>query len=437
MKSLRINIITLGCSKNTVDSEVLSAQLQNSNITVTHNAGSTGCDILIINTCGFINDAKEESIETILQAIEARNRGEIEEVYVMGCLSERYKDELSHEIPEVGQYFGVNDLQSIVARISRRNSSLQYEPDLLHRRILSTPSHYAYLKIAEGCNRNCSFCVIPAIRGKFNSQPMEMLFDEARYLADKGVKELILIAQDLNYYGIDLYKEERLPQLVEKLCRIDEFWRIRLHYTYPNRFSSSLIDVIARNDNVCNYLDIPIQHVSDKMLKSMQRGYNKETVIQLMENLRSKIPDIALRTTLLVGHPGETEADFSELLQFVEKYTFDRLGVFAYSHEEGTYSYQNFDDEIPEEVKNSRVEEIMDVQRLISLEKNEQRVNHIYETIIDRREGDFYVGRTEFDSPEIDNEVLIPAKNNTCHIGSVYSVKIFKADEYELYGEVI
>lgn len=430
-KKNRVNVITLGCSKNLVDSEVLMKQLSSNQLTVDMDSNDTEAKTVIINTCGFIGDAKQESIDMILQFVKAKQAGDIEQLYVMGCLSERYKEELRKEIPEVDQYFGVDQLKDILATFN-----LDYRTELIGERETSTLKHFAYLKISEGCDRNCSYCAIPMIRGKHISRPMEELVDEAKNLVSKGVKELILIAQDLSYYGYDLYKAPKLAELLEKLSDLEGVEWVRLHYAYPAKFPKEVIQVMKERENVCNYLDIPIQHVSDKMLKIMRRGHGKQDTLDLVDFYRKEIPDMAIRTTLLVGHPGETEEDFEELKEFVKSSRFDRLGVFTYSHEEDTHSHKQYEDDIPEEIKQARADEIMEIQQLISNELNTQKIGKTYKVIIDSKEGDMYVGRTQFDSPEVDNEVLIDT-DQELEIGNFYRVEVTSADDFDLYATII
>lgn len=398
---------------------------------VTHNAENINSGSVIVNTCGFIKDAKQESIDTILELAEAKLEGKIQNLFVMGCLSEIYKDELKKEIPEVDQFFGVNNFEEIL-----KNIGIGFNRGLLDERIQTTPKHFAYLKLSEGCDRTCSFCSIPAIRGKHVSLPIEELTNEAIKLAKSGVKELILIAQDITYYGIDIYKEQRLAALLKELVKIEEIEWIRLHYAYPHHFPMNVVKVMKENPKICRYLDIPFQHISDKVLKEMRRGNNKQQALELIGNLRKEIPGIAIRTTLLVGHPGETEEDFQELLDFVAEIKFDRLGVFPYSHEENSFSFSNYSDDVPEEVKEERVDRIMELQRTISEDINQQKIGKTFNVIIDRKEGDFWIGRTEFDSPEVDNEVLIPA-SEAMKIGSFYQVKVTAANEYDLFAEKV
>jgi ribosomal protein S12 methylthiotransferase len=424
----KINIVTLGCSKNVVDSEKLLKQISAGGYEVVHNAEDLSAGTVIINTCGFINDAKEESIDTILRFVRAREKGYIRNVYVMGCLSERYQDALKHEIPEVSRYFGVNNMTDILKEL---DLSLRY--DLLNERTITTPGHYAYLKVSEGCDRTCAFCAIPSIRGKYISRPVEELVREANLLAEKGVKELILIAQDLSYYGLDLYRKQALPELLNELLTIDSIEWIRLHYLYPANFPMKLAGIINDNPRICRYIDIPIQHISDKMLSLMRRSHSRNETESILYALRKNIPGAVIRTTLIAGHPGETEHEFNELREFITNFRFDRLGVFAYSHEEGTHSYNQFDDEIPAEIKNRRVEELMEIQQNISSEINELYINKVLKVIIDRKEGEFFVGRTEFDSPEVDQEVLV-SSDYKLKPGDFYKIRITKSTEFDLYG---
>jgi len=427
--SKAVNIITLGCSKNLVDSEYLMRQLQANGIKVLHDS-NTLADIVVINTCGFINDAKQESIETILQFEDLRKQNKIEKLFVFGCLSERYKEELENEINIVDKYFGVYNLKELV-----ENIGAHYKDELIGERHLTTPKHYAYLKISEGCDRTCSFCAIPLIKGKHKSRKIEDILTEAEFLASNGVKELILIAQDLSYYGLDLYKEFKLAELIEKLADIKRVKWIRLHYTFPAKFPKNVIEVIKSRPNICKYLDIPVQHISDKMLKNMRRGITKEQTYALIRFFRQEIPELALRTTILVGHPGETDEDFNELVEFVKWAKFERLGVFTYSEEENTYSAENFKDDIPFSIKQSRMDEIMEVQREISNELNNSKIGKEYKVIIDRKESEYYVGRTEFDSPEVDNEVLIYTDKNL-RKGNFYNVVITGADDFDIMAEL-
>ena len=427
----KINVITLGCSKNTVDSEHLMARLAAAGYSVVWDSDRTDARTVVINTCGFIGDAKQESIDMILRAAAAKQAGKIDRLFVIGCLSERYADELRHEIPEVDDYFGARTWDGII-----RALGASQDPALETERLLSTPRHYAYLKISEGCNWMCGYCAIPLIRGRHVSVPMETLEEEARKLAAAGVRELIVIAQDTTYYGIDLYGERRLAELLRRLCRIDGIEWIRLHYAYPAAFPDDVIEVMASEPKICKYLDIPFQHISDAQLAAMHRRHTKAEALALIARLRAAIPDLALRTTLLVGYPGETEADFAELMEFVRDVRFERLGVFAYSEEEGTFSARELHDDVPDEVKQQRVERIMELQHTISLENNLRRVGRIERVIIDSRQGDFYVGRTQYDSPEVDQEILIPAAERRLLRGHFYEVRIDRGADYDLYGHV-
>lgn len=424
-----INIVTLGCSKNTVDSEVLMRQLEANGIGIMHNADSFEAGTVIINTCGFINDAKQESINTILQFVHAKEQGLIGQVFVMGCLSERYKKDLEKEIPEVDKYFGVNDLETIIKHLH-----LKYFKQLSIERHLTTPQHYAYLKISEGCSRKCAFCAIPLMRGIHRSRSIDVLMEEAGFLADKGVKEIILIAQDSTYYGMDLYKRQMLAELLLKLSEFSSFEWIRLHYAYPAGFPKEIIHVMKEKSNIARYLDIPIQHASDNMLKLMRRGYDKAQISHLIEYIRKQIPDITLRTTVLTGHPGEGEQEFRELLDFIEKMQFDRLGVFKYSKEENTYAYDHYKEMIPESTASERANEIMAKQATISKQLNNKKIGKSLKVLIDARVGEHYIGRTEGDSPEVDHEVLIPVSHGELTTGNFYNIKITNAEEYDLYG---
>lgn len=426
-----INIITLGCSKNLVDSEVLMKQLASDNITVVHDSDRNDAKTVIINTCGFINDAKEESVNMILQYVKAKDRGDIDNLYVMGCLSERYRSELKKEIPEVDNFFGVNSLKEIVKTVGAK-----YKKELTGERVLSTPPHFAYLKISEGCDRACSFCAIPVIRGKYKSKRLETIVSEAGKLVAGGVMELNLIAQDLSYYGLDLYKTQKLPELLACLSEIKCMEWIRLHYLFPANFPFGILPIIRERKNICRYIDIALQHISDNMLALMKRNIDKKQTYELIERIRIEVPGIRIRTSLMVGHPGETDADFAALKHFVRDTRFDRLGVFMYSEEEGTYSQKHFKDDVPVEVKHARMDEIMALQQDISANLNNRFVGQTLKVLIDRKEGEFYTGRTEFDSPEIDNEVLIPVSSKKIHTGRFYHVKITKAEEYDLYGEL-
>ena len=427
----KINVITLGCSKNTVDSEHLMARLAAAGYEVLFDSDRTDAKVVVINTCGFIGDAKQESIDMILRAAAAKQAGKIERLFVVGCLSERYADELRAEIPEVDDYFGARTWDGIVRALGASE-----DPALATERRLTTPKHYAYLKISEGCNWKCGDCAIPLIRGGHGSVPMEELEEEARKLAAQGVRELMVIAQDTTYYGIDLYGRRMLAELLRRLCRIDGIEWIRLHYAYPAGFPDEVIDVMASEPKICKYLDIPFQHISDAQLASMHRRHTKAEAMELIGRLRGAIPDLALRTTLLVGYPGETEADFEELLAFVREVRFERLGVFPYSEEEGTWSAENLRDNVPEEVKQRRAERIMALQNEISLDNNRRRVGRTERVIIDSRQGDWYVGRTQYDSPEVDQEILIPASERRLLRGHFYDVTVTSAADYDLYGEI-
>ena len=428
----KINVITLGCSKNTVDSEHLMARLAAAGYEVLFDSDRTDAKVVVINTCGFIGDAKQESIEMILRAAEAKKAGKIERLFVIGCLSERYADELRTEIPEVDEYFGARTWDGIIRALGASE-----DPALATERHLTTPKHYAYLKISEGCNWKCGYCAIPLIRGEHRSVPMEELEEEARKLAARGVRELMVIAQDTTYYGIDLYGRRCLAELLRRLCRIDGIEWIRLHYAYPTAFPEEVIEVMAAEPKICKYLDIPFQHISDAQLAAMHRRHTKAEALALIDKLRRAIPGMALRTTLLVGYPGETEADFGELLDFVREVRFERLGVFAYSEEEGTYSARELHDDVPEAVKQQRVERIMALQNEISLDNNRRRVGRTERIIVDSRQGDFYVGRSQYDSPEVDQEILIPAAARRLLRGHFYDVRITSAADYDLYGEVV
>lgn len=428
----KINIITLGCSKNTVDSEHLAAQLTAMDYEIVFDSDRTDADVVVINTCGFIGDAKQESIDTILRAAQLKDAGKIDELFVVGCLSQRYADELRPELPEVDDFFGVNDWAGIVERLGAK-----YRTENETKRELSTPSHYAYLKISEGCNWMCGYCAIPLIRGRHKSVPMEALIAEAETLASKGVKELMVIAQDTTYYGVDLYGERKLAELLDRLCEIKGIEWIRLHYAYPTDFPDEVIEVMARQPKICKYLDIPFQHISDNQLSAMKRRHTKADALRLIEKLRAAIPDIALRTTLLVGYPTESETDFAELQEFVKATKFDRLGVFAYSEEEGTYSATRLSDDVSEDVKQERVDRIMRLQERISLENNAKRIGQQMRVIIDRKEGDFYIGRSQYDSPEVDQELIIDSHGKRLFRGRFYQVTITDAEDYDLYAELV
>jgi len=430
-QSDKINIVTLGCSKNVVDSEFLMKQIDANFIGVVHNADSFQYKTVIINTCGFIQDAKQESVDTILRFIRAKEKGLIRHVFVMGCLSERYKKDLEKEIPDVDMYFGANDLPGIIKHLG-----LNYKENLVGERVLTTPSHYAYMKISEGCDRRCAFCAIPIMRGNHVSTPVDVLKEEAKSLAGSGVRELILIAQDLSWYGMDIYKRQALPELLENLADIKGIEWIRLHYAYPAAFPRDVIRVMKERENICNYLDIPFQHASDNVLQMMRRNHDRKLNYELIEFIRKEIPGITLRTTLMTGHPGEGETEFQELRQFVDEVRFDRLGVFAYSEEEDTWAAEKYDDSVPPEVKKERAAELMQMQQIISKELNMSKINKSIKVLIDGREGDYYIGRSESDSPEVDNEILIPVSLKKLRAGQFYTVKITAAEEFDLYGEV-
>ena len=428
LKKNKINVVTLGCSKNVYDSEVLMGQLRASNKEVVHEEEG---NIVVINTCGFINNAKEESINTILEFVQKKEDGLVDKVFVTGCLSERYKPDLQKEIPNVDQYFGTTELPGLLKALGA-----DYKHELIGERITTTPKNYAYFKIAEGCDRPCSFCAIPIMRGQHRSTPMEDLVTEAEKLAAKGVKELILIAQDLTYYGLDLYKKRNLAELLQKLAKVEGIEWIRLHYAFPTGFPMDVLEVMRTEPKICNYLDIPLQHISDSILKSMRRGTTKAKTTKLLEEFRAAVPEMAIRTTLIVGYPGETEEDFQTLKQWVKEMRFERLGCFTYSHEENTHAY-NLEDDVPEEVKMDRANQIMEIQSQISWELNQQKIGKEFKVVIDRKEGGYFVGRTEFDSPDVDNEVLINAEEGYLRTGEFCTVKITAAEDFDLYAEVV
>lgn len=433
-KSLRkdkVDVITLGCSKNLVDSEVLVSQLHHNNIQAEHSEGNSDANVVVINTCGFIDRAKEESVNTILLYADRKERGLIDKLFVTGCLSQRYKDDLETEIPAVDGYFGTLDMPALLARFNA-----DYKHELIGERTISTPQHFAYLKISEGCNRTCSFCAIPLMRGDHVSRTIESLVEEARHLARAGVKELILIAQELTYYGLDIYKRRALPELLRALNTVDGIEWIRLHYAYPSKFPLEILDAINECEKVCRYLDIPFQHAADPVLLKMKRQVTREDQRQLILKIREKVPGIAIRTTMLVGFPGETEQDFRDLCDFVKEMQFERLGVFTYSHEENTSAY-NLEDNIAPEVKQARAQELMAIQEEISFAKNAEKIGKAFKVLIDRKEAGNFIGRTEFDSPEVDNEVLIPAKKNYLRIGDFATILIRDATEFDLYGELV
>jgi len=427
----RVNVVTMGCSKNLVDSEVLLNQLERGKFEVVHDSGETGFDAVFINTCGFIHDAKQESIDMILDYAEAKKRGDIGKLYVMGCLSERYQKDLETEIPEVDRYFGKFDLKAMVDELK-----VTFQPEYIYERKITTPSHFAYLKISEGCNRSCSFCAIPMMTGRHKSRTIESLLTEARYLAKKGVKEILLIAQELSYYGIDIYGKSRLVDLVNAISEIEGIEWIRLHYLYPTKFPYDILPVMRENPKVCKYLDMPLQHIANPVLKNMMRHVTREETEALIKRIKEEVPGVIIRTTFLVGFPGETEADFEELTAFVEEMRFERLGVFQFSNEEGTYASKMFKDDVPAEVKQDRADEIMEIQQQISAELNQEKIGKTFKVIIDRKEGDFYVGRTEFDSPEVDGEVLVTSEDELKK-GVFVNVKITGAEDYDLFGVVV
>jgi ribosomal protein S12 methylthiotransferase len=431
MKKQKINVVTLGCSKNLVDSEVLLNQLAMDGFDVVHDSNDTDSDIVVINTCGFIADAKEESVNTIMQYVGAKGRGEIEKLYVMGCLSERYKTDLEVEVPEVDRFFGKFDLKALVTELKAT-----YRPEYIYERKITTPSHFAYLKISEGCNRVCAFCAIPGMTGKHNSRSMDDLVKEAKYLAKNGVREILLIAQDLSYYGIDLYGKGMLAELIQKIAEINGIEWIRLHYLYPTKFPMDILPLFKTVDKLCHYIDIPLQHSSNNVLKHMLRHVTTEETEALLQKIKEAVPGITIRTTMLVGHPGETEEDFEQLKSFVAKHRFDRLGAFTYSHEEGTYGYKKYEDDVPEDLKQLRADQIMGLQQGISAQLNAEKVGKTLKVIIDREDEEFFVGRTEFDSPEVDGEVLI-GKEIKLKKGQFYQVEITGSEEFDLYGTVV
>ncbi len=430
LKKNKINVITLGCSKNIYDSEVLMGQLKANDMEVEHESTNDDANIVVVNTCGFIDNAKEESVNTILEQANRKANGQIEKLFVTGCLSERYKPDLEKEITDVDQFFGTTDLPKLLQALGA-----DYKHELIGERLTTTPKHYAFLKIAEGCDRPCSFCAIPLMRGKHKSKPIEDLVVEAENLAKNGVKELILIAQDLTYYGLDLYKSRRLADLLTALSQVDGVEWIRLHYAFPTGFPEDVLQVIRENDKVCNYIDIPLQHISDSVLKSMRRGTTHEKTDALLEKFRKEVPGMTIRTSLIVGYPGETEEDFQELKDWVSNTKFDRLGVFTYSHEENTHAFL-LEDDVPEGVKHQRAEEIMEIQSDISYQLNQEKVGKTLKVLFDRKEGEYFIGRTEFDSPDVDNEVLVKAKDTYVRMGDFANVKITNADYYDLYGEL-
>ncbi len=430
LKKNKVNVITLGCSKNIYDSEVMMEQLRASKFDVVHESTDDDASIVIINTCGFIDNAKQESIDTILTFAKAKEKGKIDKLIVTGCLSERYKPDLEKEIPNVDEFFGTHDLPRLL-----KSLGADYKHELVGERFLTTPQHYAYLKISEGCDRPCSFCAIPLMRGIHVSVPVEELVKQAKSLAANGVKELILIAQDLTYYGLDIYKKRNLSELLRHLSDVDGIEWIRLHYAFPSGFPMDILDVMNERKNICNYLDMPLQHISDNMLKSMRRGTTRQKTIDLVNIIREKVPGISLRTTLIAGYPGETQDDFEQMKEWVSNTRFDRLGIFNYSHEENTHAFSLADD-VDDDVKRERASEIMEIQKNISSELNDKKINETYKVLIDRKEGGYYIGRTEADSPEVDNEVLIDAEKNYLRIGDFSDIKIISANEFDLFGEI-
>lgn len=432
LKKNKVNVVTLGCSKNLVDSEVLMGQLKANKFDVEHEGTGDDHQIVIINTCGFVDNAKQESIDTILRYVEAKKDGAVEKVYVTGCLSERYKKDLEVEIPEVDAYFGTRELPKILKTLKA-----DYKHELVGERLLTTPSHYAYFKISEGCDRPCSFCAIPLMRGKHISVPLEELVQRAKTLAGKGTRELLLIAQDLTYYGLDIYKKRELANLLDKLSDVEGIDWIRLHYAFPSGFPLEVLDVMKAKSNVCNYLDMPLQHISDAMLTSMRRGITKQKTIDIVNRIRDKVPGIAIRTTLIAGYPGETEKDHEEMLRWVEDTKFERLGIFTYSHEENTHAH-SLKDDVPEKLKRKRADAVMALQQEISYKLNQEKIGKTFKILVDRKEGEFFVGRTEFDSPDVDNEVLVKADQDTyLRIGDFAEVRIYEASDFDLYGTLI
>jgi ribosomal protein S12 methylthiotransferase len=430
LKTNKINIVTLGCSKNLVDSEVLLSQLKGNSMNASHESDTNDANIIVINTCGFIDNAKQESIDTILSYVDEKEAGRIDKLYVTGCLSQRYRDDLEKEIPQVDAYFGTLELPNLLNTLGA-----DYKHELIGERLTTTPNHFAYLKISEGCNRPCSFCAIPLMRGKHVSKTIEQIELEARNLVKNGVKEIMLIAQDSTYYGLDIYGERRLNDLLETLASVEGLDWIRIHYAYPSQFPEDILPTMAAHENICNYIDIPVQHISDNVLKIMRRGITRRRTYELLNTIKEKVPGIAIRTTLLVGHPGETEQDFEELKQFILDFEFDRLGVFTYSHEENTHAH-SLEHSIPSEVKQSRAEELMALQEEISLKKNKAKIGQTFKVLFDRKEGEYFVGRTESDSPEVDNEVLVKADNQFVRIGDFAEIEITDAESFDLFGKL-
>ncbi|HEY8400699.1 MAG TPA: 30S ribosomal protein S12 methylthiotransferase RimO [Cytophagaceae bacterium] len=430
-KKTKVNIVTLGCSKNLVDSENLLTQLRGNNIEATHESTKDDANVVIINTCGFIDNAKQESIDTILRYVDAKESGLVDKVYVTGCLSHRYKDDLEKEIPQVDAFFGSNELPQILKKFKA-----DYKHELIGERLITTPKHFAFFKISEGCNRPCSFCAIPLMRGKLASRPKEELIKEAVNLAKNGTKELVLIAQDLTDYGLDIYGKRVLADLLKELSDVNGIEWIRLQYAFPSQFPLDVLDVMKERDNICKYLDMPLQHASTEMLKIMRRGITRQRTEELLNTIRERVPGIALRTTMIAGHPGETEKDFEELCEFIEQQRFERLGVFNYSHEENTHSY-TLKDNVPDKVKQERSNRIMEIQEGISYQLNQEKIGKTFKVLFDRKEGGYFIGRTEFDSPEVDNEVLVDAKQHYVRLGDFAQIRITDATEFDLYGEVV
>jgi ribosomal protein S12 methylthiotransferase len=431
LKKNKINVVTLGCSKNIYDSEVLLGQLKANNLEAVHESNQEDFNIVVINTCGFIENAKQESIDTILQYVDAKQQGLVDKVYVTGCLSERYKPDLEKEIPDVDAYFGTRDLPRLLKTLKA-----DYKHELIGERLLTTPAHFAYFKISEGCDRPCSFCAIPLMRGKHISTPIEQLVKNAESLAKQGTKELLLIAQDSTYYGLDIYKDRKLAELMTELSKVDGIEWLRLHYAFPNGFPEDVLEVIANNPKVCKYIDIPLQHISDPLLKSMKRGTTREKTYELLKTFRSQVPGIAIRTTLITGYPGETTEDHEQMKQFIKDIQFDRLGVFTYSHEENTTAFK-LNDNVPMELKQERASDLMEIQQGISYELNQQKIGKTFKVLFDKTENGFFIGRTEFDSPEVDNEVMVDTKNNFVRLGDFANVQIESAEEFDLVGNVI
>ena len=431
LKQNKINIITLGCSKNLVDSEVLLSQLKGNEIEATHESEKNDANIIVVNTCGFIDNAKQESIDTILSYVSEKEAGKIDKLFVTGCLSHRYKDELEAEIPQVDAFFGTLELPGLLNALGA-----DYKHELIGERLTTTPQHYTYLKISEGCNRPCSFCAIPLMRGKHVSKSIEQIILEAQNLVKNGTKEIMLIAQDSTYYGLDLYGERKLKDLLEALTKVEGLEWIRLHYAYPSQFPEDILPLMAEDNNICKYLDIPVQHISDNVLKIMRRGITRRRTYELLNTIKEKVPGITLRTTILVGHPGETMQDFEELKQFVQDFEFDRLGVFTYSHEENTHAHTLIDD-VPAEEKQRRAEELMALQEDISLRKNQAKIGQTFKVLFDRKEGAYFVGRSEADSPEVDNEVLVKAAENFVRLGDFANIEITEAESFDLFGKIV